>query len=70
MLGQLLRRVRHAIGQRRFEADLAEEMEFHRAMHQRHAEAGGLDPRTAHQAAQRAFGSTSLASDQSRDVWL
>jgi hypothetical protein len=66
---QVLRRVWHAIRRRRFEADLAEEIEFHRAMKQRELEEGGLEPREARFATRRALGSTALAQDRARDVW-
>ena len=51
---ELLRRAWYIIRQRRFEADLAEEIEFHRAMAQRDLEAHGLDHTEAGQAAHRA----------------
>src|SRR5262245_55663666 len=46
-------RLRYLLRRRQFERELAEEMEFHRAM-----------------SAPRAFGSTALAQDRARDVWL
>src|SRR5207247_10325743 len=73
MLG-LLRRTWHLLRRRRFEADLAEELEFHRAMKQQELEALGADPTEAAFAARRALGSIVLAQDQSGDVrrplWL
>ena len=65
-----LRRIGHMIQRRRFEGDLAEELEFHRAMAQRTLEAGGVDPADAGFAARRAFGSGALAQDHARDVWV
>jgi predicted permease len=53
---QLLLRMRYIVGRRRFERELAEEMEFHRAL------AASSSP--------RAFGSMALAQDRARDVWL
>ena len=41
----LFRRLRHAVKRDRFEADLAEELEFHRAMKQRDFEDAGLETR-------------------------
>jgi hypothetical protein len=67
---QLLRRAWYAIRQRKLDAELAEEMEFHRAMTQRDLEDRGVDSADASLAARRAFGSSALASDQSRDVWI
>jgi putative ABC transport system permease protein len=66
---QFLRRLWHAIRQRQFEADLAEEIDFHGAMKQREVEERGVDPREATFAARRALGSIALAQDYSRDVW-
>jgi putative ABC transport system permease protein len=67
---QLLRRVRYAMRRRRLDAELAEEMAFHRAMTQREIEARGVEPTEAALATRRAFGSTALAWDQARDVWM
>lgn len=50
---ELLRRVWFLLHRRRFEAELAEEMAFHRAM---------IPPER--------FGSSALAADRARDVWL
>src|SRR5712691_2061977 len=66
---ELLRRAWHILRRRKFEAELAEEMEFHRAMKQQELEARGADPAEAALAARRALGSTALARDHSRDVW-
>ena len=67
---QLLRRAWYLICQRRFEAELADEMEFHRAMKQRELEETGLAPLNAAYAAHRALGSMALAQDHSRDMWI
>jgi hypothetical protein len=52
-MGQLLRRAWHALRRRKFESELADEIEFHRAMTQQDLEANGLgtaDPsRPGHQ---------------------
>jgi putative ABC transport system permease protein len=66
---QLLRRVWYAIREQRHEADLAEEMDFHREMKQRELEARGVEPTEAAFATRRALGSLALARDRSRDVW-
>jgi macrolide transport system ATP-binding/permease protein len=67
---ELLRRAWYIIRQRRFEADLAEEIEFHRAMAQRDLEAHGLDHTEAGQAAHRLVGNATLAREESRGVWV
>src|SRR5438309_7206562 len=67
---KLLRRVWYAIRQRRFAADLAQEMEFHREMKLAELKARGLAPTDAEFAAQRALGSAALASNHAHDVWV
>jgi putative ABC transport system permease protein len=67
---ELLRRAWHLIRPRRLDDELAEEIEFHRAMKQREIEAGGLEPTEAAIATLRALGSTALAQDRARDVWM
>jgi putative ABC transport system permease protein len=69
-MGELIRRLLHALKRNRFEADLAEELEFHRAMKQRDYEHEGLDGRAAGYAARRALGNVELAQERARDVWI
>ena len=66
----LIRRVRQLLHWRRFDADMAEEMSFHREMAARDLEARGIEHDAARRAASRAWGSTALAADQARDVWI
>jgi putative ABC transport system permease protein len=67
---RLIRRLRYAIRHRWLEADLAEELDFHREMKQRELEAGGLRPPEALSAARRALGNVQLVRDDVRDVWI
>jgi hypothetical protein len=67
---QLIRRIWYAIRHRQLDDQLAEEMDFHRAMTQAQLEARGIDPTEATFATQRAFGSGALAQNRSRDVWM
>jgi hypothetical protein len=67
---QFLRRAWYLLRQRQADADLAEEMAFHRAMTQRDHENRGVESSEAGFASRRTFGSAALASDQSRDVWI
>jgi predicted permease len=60
MRTKIWNRIRRWVGRSRFEADLAEEIRFHREMEREHHAAGG-DPRQ--------FGSEVLALEQSREVW-
>jgi putative ABC transport system permease protein len=66
----LLRRVWYAVRYGRHQADLTEEMAFHREMARRELEEGGLESTEADFAAHRAFGSAPLARDRARDVWI
>src|SRR5579884_1042568 len=59
----LLRRLHYLRNRKRLDADLAEEMEFHRAMLARDLE--GDQP-----AAARALGNTTLARENARAVWI
>ena len=67
---ELIRRAWYVLRQRHFEQDLAEEIEFHRAMAQRDLEAHGLDHTEAGQAAHRLVGNATLAREASRGVWI
>jgi predicted permease len=67
---ELMRRAMHLLRHRQFDADLAEEMKFHREMVERDLQQRGVSAAEAHNAAGRAFGSAALAADQARDVWL
>jgi predicted permease len=67
---ELLRRAWYLVRRRRLDADLAEEMAFHRAMKERELVERGADPREAVRGARRAFGSLALAHNQARDVWM
>jgi putative ABC transport system permease protein len=66
----LLRRMWYVIRQRQFERDLAEEIEFHRAMAQRDLERCGIGADAADSAARRLLGNTTLAREDSRGVWI
>ena len=60
----------YVIRQRQFERDLAEEIEFHRAMAQQELERNGVPGASAEDAARRAIGNTTLAREDSRAVWI
>jgi putative ABC transport system permease protein len=68
-VNRLLRRVWSLLRLRRLDADLAEELEFHRAMKQRALEESGLAERDARFEAHRAMGNIGLARDRARDLW-
>jgi predicted permease len=67
---KLMRRVWYALQRRRYEAELAEEMDYHRERLQREREAEGLRPEHAAAVTRRDLGSTMLAREQARDVWI
>src|SRR5712691_6900620 len=67
---RFIRRLRYFIGQRELEADLAEEMRFHREMKQRELEGDGLSPTDAALAARREIGNVTLARENARAVWI
>jgi hypothetical protein len=54
---------------RSLEADLAEEMEFHREMAERELVRTGHPPEEVRLAARRALGSMTLGRERSREVW-
>ena len=66
---RLLRRVWYLVRLRRLDADLAEELEFHRAMKQHELERNGLPEGVARLQAYRAMGNIGLARDRARDLW-
>jgi predicted permease len=65
-----LRRLWYLVRRSHREADLVEEMAFHRAMAAADAERAGHAPPDAMRMAQRAFGNTTLTMDRARDVWV
>ena len=69
-MSSLLRRLRARIRYRRFDADLAEEIEFHRAMKQREGERAGLTATDARLMSHRQMGNVTLARERSRGVWI
>src|SRR5882672_2961030 len=67
---RLLNRLRYWLRHRRMEADLAEELEFHRNMKQREFEEAGLPGLEASTASRRALGNVMLAREDARAVWI
>jgi putative ABC transport system permease protein len=66
LLRQLYGRIRY----RRFDADLTEEIEFHRAMKQREWERAGLTPADARLMSRRDMGNITRARESAREVWI
>src|SRR4030095_12581058 len=67
---KLLRRLQYLFRQRQIEADLAEEMDFHRAEKQARLARAGVDPRGAPHGASRALATVALAREEARGVWI
>jgi hypothetical protein len=68
MLSRLWRRVSYFWCQRQMQADLTEELDFHRAMKQAELERAGVTD--AGLASQRALGNQTLAREDARAVWI
>lgn len=66
----LLRRLCYWVQRSRLEADLAEEMDFHREMTERELARNGHRPDDVRPAARRALGNLTLARERSREVWI
>src|SRR5262245_54259020 len=64
------RRLWYLLRHRQLDADLTEEMEFHRDMKRQELERSGIDKSTAERAARREVGSMALAGNRARDVWI
>lgn len=69
-MSKLLRRLHYWIHRHRIEAELREELEFHRAARQSAFETNGLPAAAAAGAARRALGNTLRAREDARAVWI
>jgi predicted permease len=67
---KLWRRFQYLIRQRRSEAELAEELEFHLAMEQQRLERNGVARDAAAYASRRVLGNVALAREDARGVWI
>jgi predicted permease len=65
-----LRRLRARIRNRRFERDIAEELEFHRAMKESDLRRDGLSAEEARFRSIRELGNATLAREDARAVWI
>lgn len=66
----LIRRLRYLLKLRNAEAELREELEFHRAERQRQLERDGIPSSEAAPATRRLLGNLTLAYEDSRAVWV
>lgn len=69
-LSRLLRRISYWLGARRHAADLAAELEDHRARLQAALEADGVPAAEARLRSRRAMGNVTLAREDARHVWI
>jgi predicted permease len=67
---KLVRRLWHLTRRNRDDAELAEELEFHRVERQRQLERSGISPEEARYASRRALGNLTLAREDARAVWI
>jgi macrolide transport system ATP-binding/permease protein len=67
---RFLRRIQYWFRVRRLEADIAEELEVHRAMTQEKLERDGLSAADAFAASRRALGNVTLAREEARAAWI
>lgn len=67
---RLIRRLQNLFRLRRVDVELAEEMEFHRAMKERELEQAGFSKLDAASAAARRMGNVTSAREEARAVWL
>lgn len=65
-----LRQLLYFFRRRQFDADLREELEFHRASKERELERAGATPTEARREASRALGGVALAQEESRELWV
>jgi putative ABC transport system permease protein len=70
MIARFVRRARYWVGARRHAADLAAELEDHRARTQAALEADGIPPAEAAARSRRAMGNVTLAREDARHVWI
>jgi putative ABC transport system permease protein len=68
-LTRLVRRAAFWLHARRHAADLAAEIEHHRARMQASLESGGLSPAEAAVSSRRAMGNVTLAREDAREIW-
>jgi len=67
---RFLRRLVHILNRGSRDADLREEMEFHRAMKQRELEAAGFSRERARDAARRSLGNLTVNREAAHAVWV
>ncbi len=69
-MGNLLRRLKYWISNRNSAAELAEEIEFHRALKQQGLEDRGMSREEAEFESRRALGNAAIAREDARGIWI
>src|SRR3989337_134433 len=69
-MNTIFRRLMSFLRRSRYEIDLREEIETHRALRQDAFERDGLAPEDAAHASRRALGNVTLAVEDAREVWV
>ena len=69
-MSSVFRRILYLLRRSRFQADLREEIETHRALRQAALERNGVASDEAAWASRRAIGNVTLAVEEARDVWI
>jgi putative ABC transport system permease protein len=69
-MNTIFRRLLYFLRRSRYDADLREEIETHRALRQAALERDGLEPRAAARASRKAMGNVPLAVEEARDLWV
>jgi predicted permease len=69
-MNTIFRRLIYFLRRSRYETDLREEIETHRALRQDALERGGLAPDDATHASRKAMGNVTLAVEDARDAWV
>lgn len=67
---RLWKRLQWLRHRKQFDADLAEELEFHRQLKQEELQAAGLTEPESRDAARRRMGNLALATEDARGIWL
>jgi putative ABC transport system permease protein len=66
----IFRRLLYFLRRSRYDADLREEIETHRAFRQAELERGGFEPTDAARDSRKAMGNVTLAVEEARDLWV
>ena len=69
-MNRFVRRLAHLVSRRRADAELAQEIESHRAMVQDRLESQGLSTEAAASGSRRALGNVTLTREDARSVWI